>query len=303
MTEPLSPSSPLATERASPRYAEIDAWPTADVLDAMLEGQLSAVAAVRPALPAIATAIDAAADRLGAMGRLIYVGAGTSGRIAVQDGAELAPTFNWPRDRLVFAMAGGEQALIRSVEGAEDDRGAAERIMLDNAVTAADVVLGVAASGTTPYTIAGIEAARARGALTLGIACNPSAPLLVASEHPILIATGPEAVAGSTRMKAGTAQKIVLNLFSTGLMIKLGRVYKGRMVDMAARNIKLDKRAVLMVADLAGSDATRAAAALAEAAGNLKLAILIAAGQPLPTARALLAQHGGNLRRALSAAG
>ena len=295
-----APPASLATERVSPRYLDIDAWPTVDALDAMLEGQLAAVSAVRPALPALAAAIDAAAARIGASGRLVYAGAGTSGRIAVQDGTELPPTFNWPRERLVFAMAGGFDALTRSVEGAEDDTAAAALQMADAGVGAADVVLGIAASGTTPFTIAAVKTARERGALTVGIASNAGTPLLVTAEHPILIATGSEVIAGSTRMKAGTAQKIVLNLFSTGLMIKLGRVYRGRMVDMAARNIKLDNRAVLIVADLAGCDAARAQTALVSAAGNLKLAILVASGIELPRAHTLLAQCDGNLRAAMT---
>lgn len=299
MPDPVPPSS-LSTERVSPRYLDIDAWPIADALDAMLEGQMTAVAAVRPALPALAAAIDAAAVRIGATGRLVYAGAGTSGRIAVQDGAELPPTFGWPRERLLFAMAGGFEALTRSVEGAEDDEAAATRLMSEANVDSADILLGIAASGTTPYTIAAVATARARGALTIGIACNPGAPLLVAAEHQILIATGAEVIAGSTRMKAGTAQKIVLNLFSTGLMIKLGRVYKGRMVDMAARNLKLDKRAIQMVADLAGCDAATAQAALTSATGNLKLAILVASGHELAAAQSLIALHSGNLRKALA---
>ena len=289
----------LETEFASPRYLDLDAWPTADVVAAMFEGQTSAVAAVRPALSAIAAAIDQAAARIGSSGRLVYAGAGTSGRISVQDGAELPPTFNWPRQRLVFAMAGGFDALTRSIEGAEDDRDAAERQIRSAGIGTADVVIGVAASGTTPFTIAAVATARALGAVTIGIASNPGTPLLAAVEYPILIATGAEVVAGSTRMKAGTAQKIVLNLFSTGLMIKLGRVYKGRMVDMAARNLKLDKRAIAIVADLAGCDASRAELALAEANGDLKLAILIASGRPLAAAQALLSRHTGNLRKAL----
>jgi N-acetylmuramic acid 6-phosphate etherase len=296
-----APPPSLATERVSPRFLDIDAWPTADALDAMLEGQLAAVAAVRPALAALAEAIDAAAARIGTTGRLVYAGAGTSGRIAVQDGAELPPTFNWPRERLVFAMAGGFEALTRSVEGAEDDQAEAVRQMSEANVGAADIVLGIAASGTTPYTISAIEAARRSGALTIGIASNAGAPLLAAAEHQILIASGPEVIAGSTRMKAGTAQKIVLNLFSTGLMIKLGRVYRGRMVDMAARNIKLDKRAISMVADLASCDAATAQAALTAATGNLKLAILIANGSTLEAAQTVLEQHSKNLRNALAA--
>ena len=290
----------LETERVSARYLDIETWPTIDALDAMLEGQIAAAAAVRATLPALAAAVDAAAAAISTTGRLVYVGAGTSGRVAVQDGAELPPTFNWPRERLVFAMAGGEAALTRSVEGAEDDTAAAERQMTDANVGAGDVVIGLAASGTTPFTIAAVAMARTRGATTIAIANNSGTPLLAVAEHAILIATGAEVVAGSTRMKAGTAQKIALNLLSTGLMIKMGRVFRGRMVDMAARNAKLDKRAAVMVADLAGCDTARATSALSESGGDLKLAILVASGVPLDAARNRLLQHGGNLRHALT---
>lgn len=286
----------LETETVSPRYEDLDAWPTADAVAAMLEAQMAAVAAVRPATPAIATAIDAAAARLGTSGRLVYVGAGTSGRIAVQDGAELQPTFNWPTDRVVFAIAGGMDALVRSIEGAEDNTIAAEQHMAGARLTAHDVVIGLAASGTTPFTIAAIKAARAAGALTIAVANNPSAPLLATAEHAILAATGAEVVAGSTRMKAGTAQKIVLNLLSTGIMIGLGRVYRGRMVDMAARNAKLDLRAERMVMDLAGCDAARAKAALAACSGNLKPAILVARGMTPAAAKQALTKANGRLR-------
>lgn len=292
-------SGQLETERVDLRFREIDTWPTIDAIAAMLDGQVAAVEVVRAALPALAVAIDDAAAAIGASGRLVYVGAGTSGRIAVQDGAELPPTFNWPGERLVFAMAGGSDAFTRSIEGAEDNVAAAERAMGDAKVGAGDIVIGIAASGTTPFTIAAVAKARASGALTIAVANNPSAPLLAAAKHAILVATGAEVLAGSTRMKAGTAQKIVLNLFSTGLMIKLGRVYKGRMVDMAARNIKLDRRAVVMVMDLAECAEATARAALDASNGDLKCAILVASGKTVEVARALLADHGGNLRGAM----
>ncbi len=292
-------TEPLGTERADPRYREIDTWATADAIGAMLDGQAAVVEAVRGALPALAAAIDEAATTIGTSGRLVYVGAGTSGRIGVQDGAELPPTFNWPRDRLVFAMAGGSEAFTRSIEGAEDDVTAAERALVEAKIGPGDVVIGVAASGTTPFTIAAISKARALGALTVAVANNPDAPLLVAAQHAICVATGAEVLAGSTRMKAGTAQKIVLNLFSTGLMVRLGRVYKGRMVDMAARNIKLNRRAMEMVMDLAGCDEATARAALAESDGDLKCAILVASGRTVDEARSSLAAHNGNLRRAM----
>ena len=179
------------------------------------------MAAVREVLPAVVRAGEAAAERLAEeAGRLIYAGAGTSGRIGVQDGAELTPTFDWPEERVLFAIAGGERALRSSAEGAEDDRDAAKRALAQFRVAARDVAIGVAASGTTPYTVEFVEGARGRGALTIAIANNPGVPLLAAAEHPICIDTGPEVVAGSTRMKAGTAQKVVLNLLSTLVMIR-----------------------------------------------------------------------------------
>lgn len=286
-----------ATEGASPRYAALDAWPPAAVLDALWEGQMAAVAAVRPALPAIAAAVEAAVPRLAGGGRLAYAGAGTSGRIGVQDGAELPPTFDWPPDRLLLLMAGGEAALVRAVEGAED--AAAEGRAAAAALGPADVLLGVAASGTTPFTLAAVTEARARGALTVGIANSPGAPLLAAAEHAVLADTGAEAVAGSTRLKAGTAQKAVLNLFSTLLMVRLNRVYRGRMVDMLARNAKLRARAERTLRDLTGCDADAARSALAAAGGKVKPAVLVLRGMDAAAAEALLARHDGSLRAAL----
>ena len=289
---PKSMSDLPSTEGASPRYADIETWPPATILDALLESQLAAVAAVRTALPAIEAAALAAESRLRAGGRLAYAGAGTSGRIGVQDGAELPPTFNWPRDRLVLLIAGGPAALLSAVEGAEDDTTGADVAKL----APADVLLGVAASGGTPYTLSCIEAARARGALTIGFANNAGSPLLRAAEHPILLPTGPEPVAGSTRLGAGTAQKVALNLFSTLLMTRLGHVYRGRMVDMAAGNAKLRRRAARMVADLAGVHEHLAAATLATA-GRIKPALLMLAGRTAEQANAALGAADDDLRQ------
>jgi N-acetylmuramic acid 6-phosphate etherase len=265
----------------------------------MWEGQMEAVAAVRRALPQITHAAAAAAERLGGSGRLIYAGAGTSGRIAVQDGAELGPTFGWPGDRLVFAMAGGEAALLNSVEGAEDDAADGAARMARAVIGPGDVVISVAASGSTPFTLAAVKEARRRGALTIGLANNPGSPLLEAAEFPVLLDTGSEALAGSTRMKAGTAQKTALNLISTAIMIRLGRVYKGQMVDMQLSNAKLRKRAVTMVAGLAGCGQAEAAAALAASGGRIKVAVLVALGRSVEEAEAVLVGSGGNLRRAV----
>jgi N-acetylmuramic acid 6-phosphate etherase len=291
----------MATEDVDPRYMDLDAWPMAAAMDAMWEGQMSAVAAIRNALPALTVAAEAAAGALGSKGRIVYVGAGTSGRVAVQDGAELPPTFDWPQERLVFALAGGEAAFLRSIEGAEDDDADGEAQIERAGVGAADVVIGVAASGTTPFTVAALQRATALGSVSIGIANNGGTPLLGAVRHAILIETGSEVVAGSTRMKAGSAQKIALNLLSTGIMIRLGRVYRGMMVNMHLSNAKLQRRAEGMVARLAGCTPAMADRVLAATGGDIKTAVLLALGVELNTGRATLLQHGGNLRHALAA--
>ena len=291
----------MRTEHISPRYVELDSWPTAEMIAAMYEGQLAAAAAVRAALGAIAAAVDDAVPVLQQGGRIVYVGAGTSGRIGVQDGTELPPTYNWPADRLVFAMAGGLDALVRSTEGAEDDEGAGAQAMAAAKVGANDVVLGIAASGTTPFTIGALRAAKAAGAVTIAIANNADAPLFAVARHPILVDTGTEVVAGSTRMKAGTAQKIVLNLFSTAVMVKMGRIYRGLMVDMRARNAKLLRRAEVIVGEILGCSQGDAARHLAQADGDVKAAVLIGLGVDRNEAAELLQRHSGNLRSAINA--
>lgn len=295
-------SAPLpGTEAVDPRFRSLDAWPTAARLAAMWEGQMAAVAAVGPALPAIAAAAEAAAGRLSKGGRLVYAGAGTSGRIGVQDGAELPPTFDWPVERVVMLMAGGDVAFTRSIENAEDDRAAARAAVAAHKVGAADVLIATAASGSTPFTTEAAIAARAAGALTIGLSNAQGGALLSAAEFPILVATGAEVLAGSTRMKAGTAQKIVLNLLSTDIMIALGRVHEGLMVDMQAKNAKLRERARRMLRTLTGGEDAALDAALAEAGGNVKLAVLVLRGLDGAGARAHLAAHGDRLRSALGA--
>ncbi len=290
-----------ATEAVSARFDGLDTWNSPAILAAFLEGQMAAVAAVQPALPAIAAAAEAAALRLADGGRLAYAGAGTSGRIGVQDGAELPPTFDWPQERLLLLMAGGDAAFTRSIENAEDDRDAA--VAATQGLGPADVVIGVAASGTTPFTIACLQAARAAGALTIAIANSPATPLLAAAEHPILAETGPEVISGSTRMKAGTAQKVVLNLFSSLLMVRLGRVYRGQMVDMLARNDKLRRRAERMLMGLTGQAIGPVQDALRATGGRVKPAILVLRGLDAGEAEALLARHRGALREALATLG
>lgn len=289
----------MTTETLDPRYLDLDLWPTELAVQAMLEGQMSAIAALHSQTAAIARAADAAATRLGQTGRLIFAGAGTSGRLAVQDGTELHPTFGWPMERLVFLMAGGVGALTEAQEGAEDDEDAARADIDAHRVGRSDVVIGVAASGRTPFTVAAIEHARAAGALTIAIANNSDSILVERAEHAVVAATGSEVLAGSTRMKAGTAQKAVLNLLSTAIMLRLGLVYRGRMVAMRISNAKLLHRARRMVQDIAGVDADMAEHALNEADNDIRLAVVIAAGIPVSQAAALLDAHHGNLRDVL----
>jgi N-acetylmuramic acid 6-phosphate etherase len=289
------------TESLNPRFADIDSWPTAEAVDAMLEGQMAAVAAIKGQTALIAAAAEAAAERLMRGGRLVYVGAGTSGRVAVQDGVELGPTFGWPEQRLVYVMAGGMHALAHSAEGAEDDAEGARAEVAANNVGALDVVIGVAASGRTPFTIGAIEAARAAGALTIAIANNPGSRLLAAAEHALLAETGSELIAGSTRMKAGTAQKVILNLLSTAIMLRLGRVYRGLMVDMVISNEKLLHRAHGIVRTLTRCSEALAISAVASAEHDIRKAVLIAMGYSLTKATALLDAHHGILRDAIAA--
>ena len=293
----------MSTERPSPRYSEIDSWEPGDALDAMIEGQFAAVAAVRTARSAIEQAAKEMEARLRYRGRLIYVGAGTSGRLAAQDGAELMPTFNWPRERLVLIMAGGAAALTQSIEGAEDQADQGTQLVRDHKADSKDVLIAVAASGTTPFTLACLREARRAGALTVGIANNRATPLLQEADRAIWLDTGSEPIAGSTRLVAGTAQKITLNLLSSLLMILLGRVYGGLMVDMQATNEKLLRRSEDMVVRLAGGTRDAARDALGRAHGSVKLAVLLSRGCDLPTATALLDRAGGQLRKALALVG
>lgn len=289
------------TESLNPRFADIDEWPTHDAVEAMLEGQLAAIAAIKSETAKLAAAAEAAAERLRRGGRLVYVGAGTSGRVAVQDGVELGPTFGWPADRLVYLMAGGIDALVHSAEGAEDDGEDAARQMADHRIAENDVVIGVAASGRTPFTIAALEAGRDVQALTIAIANNEGAALLAIADHALVAATGSEVIAGSTRMKAGTAQKAMLNLLSTAIMLRLGRVYRGLMVDMVISNEKLQQRAHGIVRSLSACSDADAVEAVTIAGNDIKLAVLVAMGQPLASAKALLDRHAGILRSAVDA--
>jgi N-acetylmuramic acid 6-phosphate etherase len=291
---------PRQTENASSRYTAIETWPTEDAVGALIDSQFTAIAAVQAAQAALTEAVDRAAERLMRGGRLIYMGAGTSGRIATQDAVELRPTFSWPDERSVVLMAGGDGAFIRAREGAEDSEAEAVAALDGAGVGANDVVLGLAASGTTPFTLAGLRHARSKGALTVGFSNNAGSPMRAAADICVEMETGPEPLAGSTRMKAGTAQKVALNAFSTAVMIRLGYVYKGLMVEMKPTNAKLKARAVRMVEDLTGAGSGAAAEALDTAGGSVKLAVVMLVKRlDLAGARAELERAGGNLRLAL----
>lgn len=285
------------TEFADPRYREIDDWDDSTALRAMLEGQMAALAATVPAIEAMAAVVAAAVPRLRAGGRLVYAGAGTSIRIAVQDGIELGPTYDWPEARTLFLIAGGEQALMLGVEGAEDDVDDARAQVKNHDIGPDDVVIGLAASGRTAFTVAAIEAARKAGALTVGISCSRDASLCDMAEHAIVAETGAEVIAGSTRMKAGTAQKAILNLLSTQIMLRLGHVHHGLMVNMRPMNAKLRDRAIGMVARLAAVDASEARRALETTGWKIKPAILVAQGHDLHDATTLLDAAQGLLRK------
>lgn len=290
----------MPTETVDPRHADIATRPLAEAVFAMWEGQSGAVGSLESQLAGIAEAAAAIADRLrSGAGRIAYAGAGTSGRIAVQDGVELVPTFGWSPQRLAYLMAGGPAALTGAVEGAEDDETAGRAAVAEQSLGQADVLIALAASGRTPFTCAALEEARARGTLTIGIANNPGTRLLAGAEHAILADTGAEVIAGSTRMGAGTAQRAALTMLSSAAMIALGFVHEGRMVAMRPTNAKLQDRAATMVAELAGVEERAALAALAQSGGDISIAVLVARGMTSDEAARLLADHGGRLTAAL----
>ncbi|MEU6888863.1 N-acetylmuramic acid 6-phosphate etherase [Streptomyces viridosporus] len=294
----------LTTEAFRPELADIDRLPTLDIARLMNGEDATVAGAVAERLPEIAAAIDAVADRMARGGRLVYAGAGTAGRLGVLDASECPPTFNTDPARVVGLIAGGPDAMVTSVEGAEDSRDLAASDLAALALTADDTVVGVSASGRTPYAVGAVAYARARGALTVGLACNPGSALAAAAEHGIEVVVGPELLTGSTRLKAGTAQKLVLNMLSTITMIRLGKTYGNLMVDLRASNDKLRARSHRIVALATGAEDDAVARALAATDGEVKHAILVLlADVDGPTAARLLKESGGHLRAALAEAG
>lgn len=278
---------------------DIDRRSALEIVDIIQEQDATIPAAVARERERIAHAIEQIADRLSHGGHMFYVGAGTSGRIAMLDASELPPTYGISPDLVRVIIAGGEGAYFSAAEGAEDDEDAA--IAAVNAeVKAEDAVIGIAASGTTPFTVAALRRANMLGALTVGVTSVATSPLAQDSDIAIVTQTGPEVIMGSSRMKSGTAQKLVLNTISTGVMILLGRVYSNLMIDMPATNEKLRSRAVRMVELAAGVTRPMAVQAIRDAGGNVKLAAVMAKkGIDAPTARRLLEKHNGRLREAM----
>jgi N-acetylmuramic acid 6-phosphate etherase len=292
----------LKTETPSHDHSQLDQYPTEDLVNVLVDDQRGAVNAVRAAAPRIAAAVEAALPRVEAGGRLIYVGAGTSGRLGVLDSVELYPTFSWPHGRAVALLAGGTDAMFVAVEGAEDDheQGAADLQSLNP--TANDVVLLLAASGATPYVLGALRAARAIGALTIGFANNANAPVAGEAEIGVTLDTGSEVISGSTRLKAGTSQKIALNTFSSALMVRLNKVYGNLMVDLKPTNAKLVLRAVRLTMFATGADEAAARKVLEQCDFHVKVAIVaLSKNTTVEQARALLEAARGSVRQALAA--
>jgi len=291
----------LLTEQPNPASEGIDALSAEAILRIINAEDRKVAEAVGLEIPRIAQAAEALAERLERGGRLFYIGAGSSGRLGVLDAAECPPTFNVPPELVQGLIAGGEAALARSTEASEDDPGLGTRDLLDHGFAASDALVGIAASGRTPYVLGAVAKARELGALTIGISCTPGSELSRAVHIPIEPLTGPEILTGSTRMKAGTATKLVLNMLSTAVMIRLGHVYGNLMVDVQPRNSKLLDRARRIVAEAAGVDEACAAEYLEGSGGTVKVAILMARlGIGRREAETRLAAAGGRVCEALN---
>ncbi|MCW2878681.1 MAG: N-acetylmuramic acid-6-phosphate etherase [Sphaerisporangium sp.] len=297
------PGAALATtEQSDPRYRRIDRLPTDEIARLMNAADSTVPAAVARAVPRISAAIDGIAARMQDGGRLFYVGAGTSGRLAVLDASECPPTFGTDPEVVRGIIAGGVEALTRSVEGAEDDAEAGAAAIREQGVGPLDSVVGISASGRAPFVLAAVAEARRLGALTAGLSCNTRVPLSEVADHPIEVIVGPEVVTGSTRLKAGTAQKLVLNMISTISMIKCGRTFGNYMIEVSASNTKLVDRAARIVGDITGADISVARLALEAAGHQVKTAVVMLERHlDADEARLLLAAFGDRLDSALEA--
>lgn len=289
----------LTTETRNPSSTEIDRLSTVDMLTVINQADAEIAAAVAKAIPAIAKAVDAIAERLRSGGRLFYTGAGTSGRLGVLDASECPPTFNVPADLVQGLIAGGDRALRTSTERAEDDPALGASDLEARNLSSGDALVGIAASGRTPYVLGGIEYARAKGALTIGLSCTVDSQLARAADIAITAVPGPEIITGSTRMRAGTATKLVLNMISTGVMIRLGYVYGNLMVNVQPMNAKLADRARRIIAAVANVNYEKAGRLLEEG-GSVRAAVIMhKMGVSREEAERRLAEAGGSLRAAL----
>jgi len=295
-----TPLQSLTTEKQNLASQALDTKSALEIATIINNEDARVAAAVSKALPQIAEGIHAVADALARGGRLLYIGAGTSGRIAALDAAECPPTFSTDPKQVQFVIAGGEKALGRAVEANEDSPELGQRDITKLKPSRKDVVLGIAASGRTPYTIAAVEYAKKRGAKTIGVTCNPGSPLSEVADIAITAEVGPEVISGSTRMKAGTAQKMILNMLTTGAMTRLGYVYGNLMVNVSPKNEKLVERAITILSKAADIDRERARQALSKSGRSVPLAlIMLKTGAGLGEAKRRLKAAGGHVRKAI----
>lgn len=288
------------TEQRNPLSTELDQLPTMELLRLMNRLDATIPAIIAEALPQIAQTVDQITTTLAAGGRLFYQGAGTSGRLAVLDAVELIPTFSVPAGLVIGLLAGGSAALMRSVEGAEDDAALGRHDLIAQNFSVQDMLVGVAASGRTPYVLGGLGYANELGAPTAVVVCNPASPMAAVARIAIEVVTGPEVLTGSTRLRAGTATKLVLNMLSTGAMVKLGKVYGNLMVDVQPTNAKLRQRAIRIVTESTGIEASTAEALLQTANWQVKTAVVMGlTGVDAATAQQRLQQSHGHVRAAL----
>jgi len=296
--------SSLTTEQQNVASQALDKKSALEIAAIINEEDAKVAAAVSKAVPQIAQAIDAIADALVRGGRLIYIGAGTSGRIAALDAAECPPTFGTDPKQVQFVIAGGEKALGRAVEANEDSTELGERDLSKLKPSKKDVIVGIAASGRTPYTVAAVQYAKKKGAKTIGVSCNASSPLALAADIAITAEVGPEVVSGSTRMKAGTAQKMILNMLTTGAMTRLGYVYGNLMVNVSPKNKKLVERAITILSQAASIHREQARDALEASGRSVPLALIMLKGEVgLSEAKRRLKSANGNVRRAIESSG
>jgi N-acetylmuramic acid 6-phosphate etherase len=297
----MAKKAPRATEQRNPRTRGLDTKSTLEILQAIQREEATVAKAVARAIPSITRAVDAIAHALRRGGRLFYVGAGTSGRLAALDAAEIPPTFGTPAGMFQAVIAGGRRALTDAVEGAEDNRAQGARDLAARGLNHDDVVVGITASGSTPYVLGALEFARRRHAVTVGVTANPGTPITRLAKISIVAETGPEAIAGSTRMKAGTAQKMVLNMLSTAAMVRMGRVYDNWMIGVALTSRKLQARGLRILAEALGATVAEATRALRQSSHNMGVAlIMLKTGATAREAQRRLRGSGGNLRKALA---